>query len=687
MADEVNITVDQVTEEVTINVTNGGGLGTVTSVAIQGTDGIQVDSGSPIITNGIIVLGLSPTVLSQLSLAASSIQPGDNISELVNNAGFLEGIQAGSNISIDNTDPLNPVISATGMGTGTVTSVGISGTDGIEVDSGSPVTTSGNIQLGLSSTVLGQLSLASSALQPGANISELANDSGYIDSSYLSSWSGSSNLTTLGTVTTGTWSATTIALNRGGTGATTAPNARTNLGLGSLATANTINNGNWSGTDLAIANGGTGASDANTARTNLGLSIGGDVQPYSAGTVVVASPPTDPGFIPYFDGTQWDVISSIQDANISSAATWNAKIGGSTGSTDNVILVADGTGGKTAKVAGSVALLNGARIGTGPDVNSVVFGIGALANISSGTGILALGGLAAAATTTGYNIVALGFGAASANVGGAFITAIGAGAAANSTDNFITAIGSGALGSVTTGYINTAIGHNAGNFDGSGSPANPNTSLYIGHDVRSGSTAASNEIAIAPISGQGLGNNSTVIGSSGTTRARIWGNLESINTSGGSYFRALGSYSSATSLEGTQMGHDGSVGYIGTVAGSGGGTVRDLTIVRGGTTHLTLSSTLLTANMPLAMQKTITPGGTTGAQSINTQTGTVNFAAGATSLVVTSSLVTTSSIILPVLRTNDASALIDSIVPASGSFTIYLSSAATAETSVGFVVL
>jgi hypothetical protein len=62
---------------------------------------------------------------------------------------------------------------------------------------------------------------------------------------------------------------TDVAVADGGTGASTASAARTNLGLGALATQGTVNDDDWSGTDLAIANGGTGASDAATAFSNL----------------------------------------------------------------------------------------------------------------------------------------------------------------------------------------------------------------------------------------------------------------------------------------------------------------------------------------------------------------------------------------------------------------------------------
>lgn len=83
---------------------------------------------------------------------------------------------------------------------------------------------------------------------------------------------------------------------------------------------------------------------------------------------------------------------------------------------------------------------------------------------------------------------------------------------------------------------------------------------------------------------------------------------------------------------------------------------------------------------------TITAGGTTGDRTINKPSGTVNFAAAATAITVTNSLCTTSSIVICVVRTNDTTATIKNVVPGSGSFVITLDAAATAETSVGFIV-
>lgn len=87
---------------------------------------------------------------------------------------------------------------------------------------------------------------------------------------------------------------TSVPVANGGTGATTASGARTNLGLAigsdvqaynatlaavanstytgddAITTVGTITAGTWNGTAIAVANGGTGATTAAAARTNLG---------------------------------------------------------------------------------------------------------------------------------------------------------------------------------------------------------------------------------------------------------------------------------------------------------------------------------------------------------------------------------------------------------------------------------
>jgi hypothetical protein len=65
-------------------------------------------------------------------------------------------------------------------------------------------------------------------------------------------------ITGVGTLTVGTWNATAIAVAYGGTGATTAAGARTNLGLGTMATQNTGASGSFLSADaktITVVNG------------------------------------------------------------------------------------------------------------------------------------------------------------------------------------------------------------------------------------------------------------------------------------------------------------------------------------------------------------------------------------------------------------------------------------------------
>ncbi len=138
-------------------------------------------------------------------------------------------------------------------------------------------------------------------------------------------------------------------------------------------------------------------------------------------------------------------------------------------------------------------------------------------------------------------------------------------------------------------------------------------------------------------------------------------------------------------------------GTVNQASGTGGwrGLVVNPTLTAVGSTSAWLmdlqvaSTSMLRVNSAgrIGMSGTVTAGGTTGAQTINKPCGTVNFAGGASTLVVTNSTVTTSSIVKAVVRTNDTTATIKNVVPASGSFTITLTAAATAETSVGFEVI
>jgi hypothetical protein len=65
----------------------------------------------------------------------------------------------------------------------------------------------------------------------GSGISKSKVGLGNVENTALSTWAGTNNLTTVGTITSGVWSGTAVAVENGGTGATSAAAARTNLGL------------------------------------------------------------------------------------------------------------------------------------------------------------------------------------------------------------------------------------------------------------------------------------------------------------------------------------------------------------------------------------------------------------------------------------------------------------------------
>lgn len=87
------------------------------------------------------------------------------------------------------------------------------------------------------------------------------------------------------------------------------------------------------------------------------------------------------------------------------------------------------------------------------------------------------------------------------------------------------------------------------------------------------------------------------------------------------------------------------------------------------------------------VSKTITAPATTGNQTINKLAGTVNIAAAGTTITVTNSLVTTGSIIMCTVQTNDTTAVLKNVVPAAGSFVINMNAAVTAETAIAFFVI
>ena len=112
-------------------------------------------------------------------------------------------------------------------------------------------------------------------------------------------FAGSSNITTLGTITDGTWNGTVIAVANGGTGAENASDARINLGLGTGDSPQftALNLGHASDTTLTRVSAGVMAVEGNTVAMlgtanafTAGATFGGAVTPAASDGAALGSP-------------------------------------------------------------------------------------------------------------------------------------------------------------------------------------------------------------------------------------------------------------------------------------------------------------------------------------------------------------------------------------------------------------
>ena len=179
--------------------------------------------------------------------------------------------------------------------------------------------------------------------------------------------------------------------------------AATYAGQNTIVTTGTIASGVWGATDVAVTHGGTGSSTASGARTNLGVAIGSDVQAYDAQLADVAGLAVTNGGMIVGDGSNFV---------LETGATLRTSMGVGTGDSPQFTAVNVGAASDTTLTRSSAGVLsiegNIMYHATGTDIPVTDGGTGVSSHTGNGYWVSNAGGTALS-YITGTQYQHLGF--------------------------------------------------------------------------------------------------------------------------------------------------------------------------------------------------------------------------------------------------------------------------------------